>query len=1238
MSNNRCKRLYVSLCFIFISIMTVWAQEFLLQEEQDFRFALQLAEKGMFDLAAVQFVNFTDHYPTSPHSPEALFRAAESYEAIKNHANSLSIYMRLLLSYPQSTLCDKALFNRAKILTGSGDHLNAALTFERIRLFAPESELIPLGMLSAGREYFIIGDHKRAREAAYYILEKYPSHLLRFEARYFIAAICRQEQKTTAAMIELDKIMGEQLDPELIIKAKLLRGQLLQTMGKYAKADSLLESLLTNETVNDSVGVAAVQLVRSLTSRGFYQRASKVAEKALSLNLDKNYKNQLYIEQSDIFFVTKEYQWALRALEVVDGEELTAWQSMALYFRRAVILKKLAQSASALALYQAICESPDTSHAAILLKKRALVEACEVLCAQQRPGEALRLLRHQYETSPEWRDLILLQKGKIQQEVMQDWPGARLTYNMLIEFYPDSPLADDAALGIARCFDQEGQTSQALMAYEQYIKLFTAADEYLYARERMDYLRKFAPVSESNIPPGLQEIIRQILTAEGKTENMLTLAKEQIQISHNYRQGMRYLQLALADSGVSVDPVELLYWLGICHARLAQKAQIDGQMEQQAAQIDSLTQIAGLMFERAADDTRTQKILYESITAVLPQMKSTYDRALYLNRILEQTVLPDSLRLSLQYRQAESWYLVGTDSTSVPLLRRAAGICSLMMQEPIDEELAGETLFLQYKIYTVLQQPDSAAQNLRTCIDRFTNAPRVVEAMWTLADIYEKKLQYRQAGDIYLHLARRFYYTSHGLKAGQKYCQTLFKQGLFDEAQDCVNQYRHLPELQELLFYLQDEVDDEILWLAALIQLRQDNTQLSIKAVREYLDLSIKGTHRAEALLTVAELYTKIFNVDAALGHYEELIAAFPRDTLAQIAQIRSADLLFDRGGYKEAQKKYQLIKSIGSGDTQRLANVREVVCEYRLGNIPRARTLVDAFKKQYKDRPSEATFINEDAQFCLDNKDFKYAEDQFKELASKYRDLPDGANGELGLARLYVILNRTDEALKILTNIPNKYSDPRVLATAYVNLGEFYYVNRQLENCITAGRKAVEYQIINRENQRALTLLIRVYDDLRLWDNAITLLREYVKNYPDADDHYARRVQIGIFLISLKEYDRGIAYLRDLLPEADAESEAEIQYWIAHAYNERGNIADAIIEYLKVKYVCKPTKLPWGTTALYEAGQAYVKLGNLQQARALFQEIVREMGAGDQFGRVANERIKEIDAQLANQTKNKNG
>jgi len=62
----------------------------------------------------------------------------------------------------------------------------------------------------------------------------------------------------------------------------------------------------------------------------------------------------------------------------------------------------------------------------------------------------------------------------------------------------------------------------------------------------------------------------------------------------------------------------------------------------------------------------------------------------------------------------------------------------------------------------------------------------------------------------------------------------------------------------------------------------------------------------------------------------------------------------------------------------------------------------------------------------------------------------------------------------------------------------------------------------------------------------------------------------------------------------------------------------------LKVNCVAKPTKLPWDVTAQDEAGLAYLKLGDKERAKTIFQQIVREQGVASNFGRAARQKIEE--------------
>ena len=241
---------------------------------------------------------------------------------------------------------------------------------------------------------------------------------------------------------------------------------------------------------------------------------------------------------------------------------------------------------------------------------------------------------------------------------------------------------------------------------------------------------------------------------------------------------------------------------------------------------------------------------------------------------------------------------------------------------------------------------------------------------------------------------------------------------------------------------------------------------------------------------------------------------------------------------------------------------------------------------------------------------------------------------GDLGLARLYVVQTKTDEARKRLTEIPEEYDDPDVVATAYLNLADFYFENRAVENCIHASNKVLELKDSGPLRAQAMDLLIFSYDDLGLRDRAISLQREYIERYPHAPNILDRKIKIGVFLWYLKEYDRAIAHLRELQTLVPADKEAEVQYWIAESYAGAGLTEQAIIEYLRVKYQCvQPPKLPYGVTALYKAGEGYQKIGNLEKAREMFELVVRERGATDEFGRAANRKIQEIDTELEKQS-----
>jgi len=1224
------KRYRLSLT-IAAAVVLLWrsspAQELVLQEERDFRFAEQLAGKKLHDLAAQQFNRFADLWPTSPRAPEALFRAAESFEAQEAWQRAADTYMRLVLSYPEAANADKALFNRGKLLAQLGDPLNAALTLERIGLFMPKSELIPLALVSAAEQFRIAGDARRAWEAATAMLAQYPDSPHRARALYLMANLQRDARKPALALQELNRINSAKVETSLDLEAALLRGRLLIDLGRYAQADSVLEVMLGSTITSDSIGAAACTLVQSFSSRGLHDRAIAITQRALGRTLTPDVANRLRLYQGDSYAALGDNSRALAALAAITPEHLTPAETARLAYRRGVLQQRLGEPALALPWFTQLLAQPDTLPGLFRLQRQALRLQSRLLIELGNPGEALRLLRRQFDAKPALRDLILLQRADITRLLLKDPETARQDYLMLSQFYPESPLVDDAALGVALCQEAANERTAAIKSYARYIDLYPAGDGIQQARSRLTWLSNFVPATASS----RDQLLGELLLSGGETRTLLTWAEARIQEDHDYAAGLTILHRIQVRGSLREDEQTRLFCLaGLAHARLAEKLELEGEQERARLHADSLMQNVGLLAAQPAGEPCREEVERLALLAKYRSLPGALVRAAFADSLLARLPAGDSLAAALRLDQARLMYHFAIDSSSDHWLGRAAAACGELARSPQPPELRCETALLRSEIFIARQQPDSAIQVLQEAVTAGRSSTAAAAAALELAARLETSNRLDAAAAQYQEWLSRYFYSSRTDSIRSRLCQIYFRQHQFDLARACMLDCDDGSFLQDLAPYLEHPREDDLLWLSAQSWLLQQNLPAALTAFTEYLRLAPAGQHRGEAMLTLADLYLRDGNPEAAAGHLEVLMNTVPADTLARMALSKRADLDFDRKAYAQAAVLYARLKSDAAGDQQRYAASREVLCEYRQQNITRARQLADAFRKTFKDRSSEAQFLYEDGMFCLANKDFKTAENSLKELSSRYKDLPEGADGEMGLARLYATLNNTDEALKILTNIPNKYNDPRLLALAYINLGEFYYENRQLENCVTAGRKALEYAAPGPEQKRAMELLITVFDDLRLWDNAVILLRQYIESYPEAEGTFNRRVQMGIFLINLKEYDRGVDLLKGLLPLADAESEAEIQYWIAKAYHERGEMTQAILEYLKVQYACRPSKLPWGTTALYEAGQTYVKLGNLTSARTLFEQIVKEKGVGDQFGRVANERIREIDALIA--------
>jgi tetratricopeptide (TPR) repeat protein len=1206
-------------------LQSVFAQQATLQEEQDYRFAIQLEKKGLFDLAALQFERFASSYPMSTRAPEALFSSAQNYTSADSLAKAATIYKRILFNYPQSDILAKSQFQYAEMLDKHSENLKAALAFERIKILDPKSELVPDAQIEAAKNFLEADQLQKANDAALYILEFHRTHPSRLQAYFAIARVYEAKGDYKQALEFLDRMLGDRVADELAAKAYSKKANLLQKIGRYAQADSVLTKLVNGSYASPIVARAAVKLSESMLAQRDYKAATSLLNQSVS-KVSEQDKAHLQMTLGDAYFLQKQWQEAndeYRKVAAMPGGD-----SPLFYYRLGYVAKSTGDFDSALQNFKHVLEDTSTSEPVF---RYASFEYASALANSGRAVDGIRYLQQATsKMSSQNRDELYLHIAHLQEDYLRDYSGARQHYSAVIAGDPTSPKIDDAQFFYARTFDRQGESSSALNEYKRYLTYYPGGDYYQASTEASQRLQLFAPDKSSLTAFGNENIADGSLGTAAESAVLFNLAYHYLSTFHDYEKALSLLQQAALPNDEQIDKTRLDYNLALCHFALYEQSRSNkepGKMSEHARQI---AEIAERMITNYSASLLSEQVDFWNIQMNLPELNEDAQRVDFLQQHISRFQLNDSLKSSLQMTLVDEMIKALPD-TSNTVYDDAVAILNKVI-ETQQGELSSAALYKKALLLNKMSYSDSAIVVLEELVLNNTAAEKS-NALLLLALLHQDKSNLKKAQLLLEQISKTYYYSKSARKAEIKLISLLLQQEQFEQAKQRTEELKKRGAPKELRLFYPEKIDDESQWLWANVIRHTQSPHLAIHEFQRYLDIGFETPHAAEAMFAIAELANKLHKQEMALGYFEECAEQFPADSIGQQSLVKTADLYFERGQYERAGELYVKMKNQLSGDLQRLAFKQQIICEYKKGRLSSATNLVKQFKKKHDDRDAEARLLYEQGVYYVESKNLDKAEKAFKTLSNKYDDIPEGARGELGLARLYVIQTKTEDALKRLTKIPQEYDDPEIVATAYLNLADFYYENRALENCVIAGKQVLALREGGPMRAQAMDLLIGAYDDLGMRDQAIALQREYLQIYPYTNDALDRRIRIGTFLYYLKEYDRAVAQLKELAPIVPADEEARVRFWIAESYAAAGFTEQAIIEYLKVRYQCKQTKLPFGVTALYKAGDGYKKLENYSKAREMYELVVKERGATDDFGRAANRKIQEIEAILAEQS-----
>jgi len=524
--------------------------------------------------------------------------------------------------------------------------------------------------------------------------------------------------------------------------------------------------------------------------------------------------------------------------------------------------------------------------------------------------------------------------------------------------------------------------------------------------------------------------------------------------------------------------------------------------------------------------------------------------------------------------------------------------------------------------------PDSAAQCFDTYCTRYPAGVHAAEATNALAEYQASRGNIDRARTLYDNLAQRFFYadvaTGNDLRKGDAYfsgkdyagAAGSYEQYLASARND-IFEVRELPPAAE-----------------RNLAISYEQTRQLTKAKQWYLR-SLAGdtssTRKREVWLALAGIAKKENNLSLATRYLEMAGRVAAGVQGERNPSLEAADLLYESDQYADALTRYEdVAKSAKTDSVKRYAELRAIVCNYRLDNLREADRRSNAYvKANPKAAEAAAEFEYERGRYHLRKEELEQAVQRFENVARLYRTAAIIPDALYWLARTKELQSKPNEAVQLYDSLLVTFPRSKILPRVRLALGNAYYTLEQWDGA------RLQYQAI-LENEAAspdlvpyaMSNLIMAYKELNLFDAALQLTRRYIDRFPDDPDLISKRVDIGVLYQKLGYFDQSIMHLQGLLANADADLEAELRYYIGEGYYYKGDYQQAILEFLKVPYlVTRRTKADWIAPSYYMAGQSYEKMSKFEQAIGMYQQIIDRPGIDTTFKTAAQKEIDRVRA-----------
>lgn len=387
-------------------------------------------KSGQYGDAAQYFERFLQSYRENggnvPYRTDALLRLADSYYALKRFPEAVRTYSRVIEEGG-----DYALYQIGQSYANAGDAYEAISTFRRLLSEYPQSEWSQNAQYQLGYLYFLSQDYEQAVAQYNEIIDRWPRGPLAAKAQYAIG----------------DAYFNE--------------GRLEQAVEAYQR---VLERYPQSPFVSD----AASSIQYALVSMDDERRAEEIIDEFAEKNPGSPIIDELRFRQAEVKYQSGRIDEAVSDFQqFLRSSGNAALRAEAVYYLGVVSADRQQFEPAERYLTQLVNEYPRSNR-----RNDALQRLGNLYLEQNQYSEALRYFQLLEREQP--RDKALVASARYGQSVaLMNLNRQDEAERLLLEVTqnaPDAPESLPAFLGLARIYESNGRTVDAIRMYRQVVE------------------------------------------------------------------------------------------------------------------------------------------------------------------------------------------------------------------------------------------------------------------------------------------------------------------------------------------------------------------------------------------------------------------------------------------------------------------------------------------------------------------------------------------------------------------------------------------------------------------------------------------------------------------------------------------------------------------------------------------------------------------------------------------------